>query len=610
MDGLASTVGRPTGPPGTVSQLWSLVGTAMDPSRPSGSSSLVHPAVDPPAGIYCANPDCRTRAGERSRGHQSCRALLCGHCCQNAALAAAEAGEQRPICKVHARRVHTGHKPAPKTEHRPEESSIPNTTGTGISTSSPAGPRLGESEELHDLLEKRARLEQSLKRSLTMVIWYRNGCDPLRIAHEVSTFPLFQLQDFPELIGELGLQPSSYIDAYNTETGQWEQHKISTVRSVEQDQRLLYRLRPSLLDSLTDCPFLEQELSLQHAPKSNLTKRHPSAPLASSPPGKQVRVLSNPTPVRAPTTTSPQNTTLQNWDSPMSGVSTKQGPTAWSYTAPAGTALPGVRHSPSTVIPAATSSVDHSNSVTNNSGSIKRWPTDYTVHEIVEGFDTMAEIMKSDPSARQRNAFERVFPPCRYVKSTVGRAKLYWKRASEEIRSHFLALPRDDPRGKWTHFVHLMDGRLVIEVGKEKLGGVSAGSHGVPRIGIGPGTVAESMVDAEHSMDTAEEDDHADTTSPLSFTQTQSASNQPQIAIQSPPTMTAHPSLSLRRSGHAHTGQPQAPPMGALLPNPNPLTHHASAPAMPMTTTFTLDRSINMNRSSSSLSGAITIPEV
>ncbi|KAL5530823.1 hypothetical protein ACEPAF_7081 [Sanghuangporus sanghuang] len=528
----------------------------------------------------------------------------------NTARAAAEAGEQRPICKVHARRVHTGHKPAPKTEHRAEESSIPNTTGTGISASSPAGPRLGEFEELHDLLEKRARLEQSLKRSLTMVIWYRNGCEPLRIAHEVTTFPLFQLQDFPELIGELGLQPSSYIDAYNTETGQWEQHKISTVRSVEQDQRLLYRLRPSLLDSLTDCPFLEQELSLQAAPKSNLTKRHPIAPLTSSPPGKQVRVLSNPTPVRAPTTTSPQNTTLQNWDSPMSGVSPKQGPAAWSYTGPAATSRPGVRHSPSTIIPAATSSVDHSNSVTNNYGSIKRWPTDYTVHEIVEGFDTMAEIMKSDPSTRQRNAFERVFPPCRYVKSTVGRAKLYWKRASEEIRSHFLALPRDDPRGKWTHFVHLMDGRLVIEVGKEKLGGVSAGSHGVPRVGIGPGTVAESMVDAEHSMETAEEDDHADTTSPLSFTQTQSASNQPQIAIQSPPTMTAHPSLSLRRSGHTHTGQPQAPPMGVLLPNPNPLTHHASAPAMPMTTTFTLDRSINMNRSSSSLSGAITIPEV
>ena len=33
--------------------------------------------------------------------------------------------------------------------------------------------RSGDSEELSSLLEKRARLEQSLKRSLTMVVWYR-----------------------------------------------------------------------------------------------------------------------------------------------------------------------------------------------------------------------------------------------------------------------------------------------------------------------------------------------------------------------------------------------------------------------------------------------------
>ena len=122
----------------------------------------------------------------------------------------------------------------------------------------------------------------------------QNGCEPLRIAQEVTTFPLFQLQDFPDLIHELCLQPSSYIDAYNNETGHWEQHKISTVRTVEQDQRLLYRLRPSLLDSLTDCPSLDQELSLQPSLK---TKRHQVSSPPSAPPSKQVKVLSNPTPV-------------------------------------------------------------------------------------------------------------------------------------------------------------------------------------------------------------------------------------------------------------------------------------------------------------------------
>lgn len=100
----------------------------------------------------------------------------------------------------------------------------------------------------------------------------------------------------------------------------------------------------------------------------------------------------------------------------------------------------------------------------------KKWPTDFSVHEITSGFDIMASIMGADPRERQKSAFERVFG-CRYVKSTVGRAKLYWKRASTEIKDHFLQLPKEDPRGKWQNFVHLMDGRLVIELGKEGEGG-------------------------------------------------------------------------------------------------------------------------------------------
>ena len=136
---------------------------------------------DSPAGIHCANPECRTRAGERSRGHQSCRSLLCGHCCQNAARAAAEAGEQRPVCKVHARRVHTGHKPVPKEQHAEVSVSPAPVANANAQTSASnavnavawSAQRSGDSEELSSLLEKRARLEQSLKRSLTMVVWYR-----------------------------------------------------------------------------------------------------------------------------------------------------------------------------------------------------------------------------------------------------------------------------------------------------------------------------------------------------------------------------------------------------------------------------------------------------
>lgn len=184
---------------------------------------------------------------------------------------------------------------------------------------------------------------------------------------------------------------------------------------------------------------------------------------------------------------------VQNWDSPTGDHSPGPGTSAWGFAGPAGAPLPGIRASPSAPVQAGGS---EGTSTIAGSGSAKRWPTDYTVHEITAGFDAMTALVKADPSARQKSAFERVFPPCRYVKSTVGRAKLYWKRASQEIRDHFLSLPRDDPRGRWTHFVHLMDGRLVIEVGKEKGAGAAEGEN-----------------------DTADEEEHANTNT-LGFSQT------------------------------------------------------------------------------------------
>ena len=100
----------------------------------------------------------------------------------------------------------------------------------------------------------------------------------------------------------------------------------------------------------------------------------------------------------------------------------------------------------------------------------------------------MTEICSMDPRERQRGAFERVFG-CRYVKSTVGRARLYWKRASPEIKEHFLALNPNDQRGKWQNFVHLMDGRLIIEVGKGGEGGGVAGGI----VGDAGGTMKDGM---------------------------------------------------------------------------------------------------------------------
>lgn len=95
----------------------------------------------------------------------------------------------------------------------------------------------------------------------------------------------------------------------------------------------------------------------------------------------------------------------------------------------------------------------------------KRWPTEYYVAEINEGFDAMSQLALREPSLRQKAIFERTFPPNRYVKSTFGRAKLHWKKASQEDKEHFLALPRTDPRARWTHFVHHVEGKTKVDFG-------------------------------------------------------------------------------------------------------------------------------------------------
>ena len=133
-----------------------------------------------PAGIHCANPDCRTRTGERTRGHQSCHSFLCGHCCQVAARSAS--GHRRPICKVHSRRIHTGHRPLAAKDQYPSGlgqdppllEALEQARAMGKTKANIEGVGVVSTTSwTTDVYEKRSKLEQRLMRSLTLVIWYK-----------------------------------------------------------------------------------------------------------------------------------------------------------------------------------------------------------------------------------------------------------------------------------------------------------------------------------------------------------------------------------------------------------------------------------------------------
>ncbi|KAI6040988.1 hypothetical protein EDC04DRAFT_2672454 [Pisolithus marmoratus] len=66
----------------------------------------------------------------------------------------------------------------------------------------------------------------------------------------------------------------------------------------------------------------------------------------------------------------------------------------------------------------------------------KRWPNDYTVSAIADGFQTMDAITTQSPTVTQCVAFERAFG-CRYAKGTVCRHHAVYRKADPTIREAF-----------------------------------------------------------------------------------------------------------------------------------------------------------------------------
>jgi hypothetical protein len=363
--------------------------------------------------------------------------------------------------------------------------------------SSPPGP--SQSEEL-------------FKRSVMLVIWYKAHTTPLRLLHPLPTFPFLQLSQFPSLLSSLSLTQDSFVDAYNAGTTQWEQHMIETVRLVASDRRVLYRLRKSLLEGLTEeeCPGLQEEVSAQPRMEQNGKASYPPQPSTASlkrratdvtpdstPPNKyyipESMYQGTPQPVQAHQIygvpvgqgqSYPQNLStpkrVQGQAVPIhatnsqSQVQTTSSPPSSSGTVPKQSFVYGQQlelypgSTPDSMVGTNGGSPAHQSRPSPPASSkapiphhphppLKRWPNDYSVQEVSVGFDQMDALASAQPSLTQRAAFERVFG-CRYVKSTVCRHRAVWRRADDDVRDAFIKLGRDE-RAMWGEFVRRVEGR-------------------------------------------------------------------------------------------------------------------------------------------------------
>ncbi|KAK7696471.1 hypothetical protein QCA50_001128 [Cerrena zonata] len=373
-------------------------------------------------------------------------------------------------------------------------------------TSNPSIPVQQQQQQPQDPALTQSRMEESLKRSVTLVFWYKAGCDPLRLHQEITTFPYFKLAQFTQLVNDLGLSQNTNVDAFNPVSSTWEQQFINTVRQVESEQRLLYRIRKSLLEGLSDndCPGVDHEIGLQPRPARspgaqvvpsstiNPLKR-PADPADSYvPPSKYYRHdeyngsrAYDASPSSQESTIYPQSISVPK-SQPQNDV-----PSYSQQSSP-----PIQNAHPSTIPSHAPSNHNNghqyptpspglstpSTSQSSTSGEpaipyhphppLKRWPNDYTVSEIALGFRRMDAMISSQPTLTQKSTFQKVFG-CRYIKSTVCRHRAVWKRADPNLKEGFERMGSDE-RAVWGEFVKKAEGKVTAN---GHMNGNGHGSH-------------------------------------------------------------------------------------------------------------------------------------
>ena len=302
------------------------------------------------------------------------------------------------------------------------------------------------------------------------------------------------------------------------------QHTIHTVRIVESQQRLLYRIRKNLLEGINeeDCTNLLAEVDMQRqllSSKKQVTVSQPGpsldvglpSPITPSPNIKEVSeksprkrlasdvhsaqdfeqsstkvhipnnyyltshnetagpdVSTTSTPVLPPETVVDEHAASATSDVDPVNVNSApeylyQNQVYYSPTSPDNT-LSSPNHAETPISGNETSNgavTYHAHHISHPHLPLKRWPNDYSVAEISSGFHEMDRVVAQTPNMTQRVAFERVFGS-RYVKSTVCRHRGVWKRASPALRDQFIALGNDE-RVLWGEFVRTVEGRQTAK---------------------------------------------------------------------------------------------------------------------------------------------------
>ncbi|KAJ7202315.1 hypothetical protein GGX14DRAFT_570820 [Mycena pura] len=418
----------------------------------------IPPLLDPDASgrIDCANASCRNQQNQRRKASKKCIELKCKTCCVDAGRDARQEERYRDSCTAHNVSGSSGSRNAVHAAPLPTPDPVPDLPpiqsqsqrrGLPLPASQSTQPFAGQAQAagkqkpralalknpISDMWKKqppaaattavsskvtRQCNDAILNSTADLVVYYKNATPALQLRVTSDNFPLFQLSSQPQLMASLSLTDKSWFDVY--QQIEWKTMQPPTFFTVDKNHPTLIRLRPNLLETLTDCPGLEGYLS-QHPKKR-------SGHALVSPPKKMARTNASSTamPVRA-TPPPSEHAVIIIPDSPPPALLSLS-------TTDAVSTLPCSVSARSPLI------VDGQ----------RTWPDSFSVSEHREAWRQYDEIKDSRQTSIPAE-FSNLFPGAKFTHTTVNHWRGFFLRAAPEIVDHFASFGRT-PCGSWKAF--------------------------------------------------------------------------------------------------------------------------------------------------------------
>jgi len=242
----------------------------------------------------------------------------------------------------------------------------------------------------------------------------------------VDTYPDLHLQLLSEALAFCSHAKGAFINYWD---GRWVSSQLDVVITVNKAYPILIRLRPSL-QALTDCPGLDTQLKCQ--PRASTKRNHTSDTLVS--PLKKAARLSD------------QSAASESRDK-------GKGKEVVESRSPLLTHTPFVRNvlRQPAPFPLDLDSVSPSKAVTSvSSPSLKAWPRDFYVCDVVKGLKNLAEKMDSKKLS-QHSAFSTIFPGVKYNKTQMANTQLILDHVGAILQDQFVEYGKV-PKATWKVF--------------------------------------------------------------------------------------------------------------------------------------------------------------